>query len=78
MAVSLEPAAVQDKPPYLQKRGLGNETVHDFTFDLISYAFQKRASNVQVRIDYTDVPGYWGAIVGTLQSEFECNWRNHC
>lgn len=36
MAVSLEPAAVQDKPPYLQKRGLGNETDYDFTFDLIS------------------------------------------
>jgi chitinase len=49
----------------LEKRGLGDAPVYDFTFDYDFTTFEKRAdqSNVLVRIDYSDNPGYWDSIV---------------
>jgi chitinase len=69
MAVSLEPAANQTLPHRLVKRGLKNPVVHDFTFDYDFTPLQRRQSesNVLLRIDYSDDPGYWNNIVGELQ-----------
>lgn len=53
----------------LLRRGLGHATVFDLTFDYDFAQFQKRAdSNVLLRIDYSDDPGYWQSIVGTPPS----------
>jgi chitinase len=69
MAISLEPAANQTLPHRLVKRGLRNPVVHDFTFDYDFTPLQRRQSesNVLLRIDYSDDPGYWNNIVGELQ-----------
>jgi chitinase len=65
MAVSLETSEKQDKPKHLIKRGLGNETVYDFTFDYDFTPLQKRqATNVLLRVDYSDDPGYWDSVIG--------------
>lgn len=67
IAVSLERSESQDKPEYLRKRGLQDETVYDFTFDYDYTPVTKRAdSDVLMRLDYSDNSGYWKAIVGTL------------
>ncbi|RYN58904.1 hypothetical protein AA0114_g1804 [Alternaria tenuissima] len=49
----------------LEKRGLSDAAVYDFTFDYDFTTFEKRAdqSNVLVRIDYSDNPGYWDSII---------------
>ncbi|KAJ6287495.1 hypothetical protein J3E71DRAFT_358329 [Bipolaris maydis] len=49
----------------LEKRGLADALVYDFTFDYDFTTFEKRAgqSNVLVRIDYSDNPGYWDSII---------------
>jgi chitinase len=48
----------------LEKRGLRNARVYDFSFDYDYSPIEKRAqSNVLVRVDYSDDPGYWGEIV---------------
>lgn len=65
IAVSLKPAASQERPSYLVKRGLESETVYDFTFDYDYSPVTKRANaDVLVRLDYSDNAGYWKAIVG--------------
>jgi chitinase len=49
---------------HLEKRGLSDSAVFDFTFDYDFTHFEKRAdSNVLLRIDYSDDPGYWQSIV---------------
>jgi len=63
MAVSLKPASVQDKPPYLQKRGSGNDAAYGFTLDFDFHTpFQKRASNMQIGIDYSDLSRLFGVL----------------
>ncbi|ORY01574.1 hypothetical protein BCR34DRAFT_592200 [Clohesyomyces aquaticus] len=48
----------------LEKRGLSHAPVYDFTFDYDFEPIAKRdQSNVLVRIDYSDDPGYWDTIV---------------
>ena len=48
----------------LEKRGLRDAPVYDFTFDYDFSPIEKRAqSNVLVRVDYSDDPGYWSHIV---------------
>ena len=50
--------------PHLAKRGLQDHPIYDFTFDYDFSPLQKRGqSNVRVRIDYSDDPGYWKSIV---------------
>ncbi|ORY04392.1 hypothetical protein BCR34DRAFT_572769 [Clohesyomyces aquaticus] len=66
VAVSLEPSASHEHlKPHLVKRGLESAPVYDFTFDYDFSVFEKRAdkSNVLLRIDYSDDPGYWSDIV---------------
>jgi chitinase len=65
VAVSLEVAKHQKLPGHLERRGLTNAVVHEFTFDYNFGQFEKRAdqNNVRVRIDYSDDPGYWGRVV---------------
>lgn len=49
----------------LEECGLGEAPVYDFTFDYDFTLFEKRAdqSDVLMRIDYIDDPGYWDTIV---------------
>lgn len=71
MAVSMESATDQRLPgslhPKLVKRGVNLQrapNVYNFTFDYNFAVLQGRESNqVQVRIDYSDEPKYWKAIV---------------
>lgn len=66
VAVSLEPSKNHTEiHRRLVKRGLEAAPVFDFTFDYDFSVIEKRAdqSNVLVRIDYSDDPGYWSHIV---------------
>ncbi|KAH8812331.1 family 18 glycosyl hydrolase [Xylogone sp. PMI_703] len=63
VAISLEPSEDHRMPQKLVKRGLSNKPVYDFTFDYNFNAFEKRDSSVKVRIDYSDVPGYWDEVI---------------
>ncbi|KAF2733512.1 hypothetical protein EJ04DRAFT_468282 [Polyplosphaeria fusca] len=48
----------------LAKRGLQDHPIYDFTFDYDFSPLERRdQSNVLVRIDYSDDPGYWSHIV---------------
>jgi chitinase len=68
MAVSLAPSRNQTLPHRLVKRTPG-ATVYDFTFDFDFTLLQKRGdSNVLLRIDYSDDPGYWSTIVAAAPS----------
>lgn len=65
MAVGLEPAANQTLPSHLDEYGLKNPVVYDLTFDYDFTPLQRRGdSNVLLRIDYSNDPGYWSQIVG--------------
>jgi chitinase len=65
VAWSMEPSTNHDHiRDHFEKRGLSDSSVFDFTFDYDSTHFEKRAdSNVLLRIDYSDDPGYWQTIV---------------
>jgi len=53
----------------LFKRGLADAPVWDFTFDYDFSRIQKRgSSDVLLRIDYSDDPGYWASIVAAKAS----------
>ncbi|KAK4097654.1 glycoside hydrolase family 18 protein [Parathielavia hyrcaniae] len=68
MAVSLVPSTNQTLPPHLTARRPGTQ-VYDFTFDFDFSRLQKRESNVLLRIDYSDDPGYWSTIVAAAPSK---------
>lgn len=54
----------------LEKRGLQGSPVYDFTFDYDYSPIHKRdKSQVLVRIDYSDDPGYWSHIVSASPSK---------
>jgi hypothetical protein len=61
-AVSLEPSKDQTVPAHL-KRDASNSTVYDFTFDYNIPLMRRDASEFSIRMDYSNVPGYWNAIV---------------
>lgn len=66
MGVSLEPIENESPPPHVNIRSLGprsKPTVYELTFDFDFSPLQKRDSNVLLRIDYSDNPGYWSEIV---------------
>jgi chitinase len=50
---------------HLEKCGLQSAPLYDFTIDYDFSPIEKRAdaSNVLLRIDYSDDPGYWSTIV---------------
>ncbi|KAG4420465.1 hypothetical protein IFR04_006385 [Cadophora malorum] len=65
MAVSLEPSVNHTTLPHrlVKRLGLGKQTF-DFIFDHDFTAVNKRAaSNILLRIDYSDDPGYWDKVV---------------
>ncbi len=72
MAVSLEPIDGEPPPPHINirniRRGVKNPAVYKLTFDYDFSVLQKRASNVLLRIDYSDNPGYWAEIVGKREN----------
>lgn len=54
----------------LEKRGLHNAPVYDFTFDYNYGPIHARdKSKVLMRIDYSDDPGYWSSIVKAPHDE---------
>ncbi|KAF5852879.1 hypothetical protein GGP41_008338 [Bipolaris sorokiniana] len=66
VAVSMTPSTDHSHlHKHLVKRGLEAARVFDFTFDYDYSPIEKRAdkSNVLLRIDYSDDPGYWDTIV---------------
>jgi chitinase len=65
VAWNLEPSTNHDHiRHHLEKRGLSDNAVFDLTFDYDFSHFEKRdQSNVLLRIDYSDDPGYWQSIV---------------
>ncbi|OAL43395.1 hypothetical protein IQ07DRAFT_593170 [Pyrenochaeta sp. DS3sAY3a] len=70
VAWKLEPSINHDHiRHHLEKRGLSDDAVFDFTFDYDFTHFERRAdSNVLLRIDYSDDPGYWQSIVADKPS----------
>ncbi|KAK2051177.1 hypothetical protein LY76DRAFT_418015 [Colletotrichum caudatum] len=71
MAVSLEPSQNQTLPRHLVKRELDGAMIHDLTFDYDFSPLRKRAreSNVLLRIDYSDDPGYWSEIIAAAPTK---------
>ncbi|OTA84778.1 glycoside hydrolase family 18 protein [Hypoxylon sp. CO27-5] len=66
MGVSLEVVENESPPSYVNIRSLSprsKPTVYKLTFDFDFSPLQKRDSNVLLRIDYSDNPGYWSEIV---------------
>jgi chitinase len=47
----------------LVKRGLANRAVYDLTLDYDFKPLNGRASSVLLRIDYSDVEGYWDQVI---------------
>lgn len=79
MLVSLEPsrhddAAATAMPAHLSRRlagrGIAEPVLYDLTFDYDFSPLQRRAagSNVLIRIDYSQDPGYWDKIVDAAPS----------
>lgn len=62
-AIALERSHDPKIPHRLVKRGLANKVVYDFTFDYNFKPLQERGSSVLLRIDYSDVQGYWDEII---------------
>lgn len=73
MAVSLTPSDNQTVPHRLVKRDpeLANAKMYDFTFDHDFSPLRRRAkgSNVLIRIDYSDDPGYWSDVVAAAPTK---------
>ncbi|KAI3537270.1 glycosyl hydrolase family 18 [Colletotrichum abscissum] len=79
MAVSLEPSQNQSLPRHLEKRAdeLADSPIFDLTFDYDFSPLKKRAggSNVLLRIDYSDDPGYWNHIVAAAPTKVKRSRR---
>ncbi|GKT50966.1 mutanase Pc12g07500 [Colletotrichum spaethianum] len=79
MAVSLTPSDNQTLPHRLVKRNpqLADAYVYDFTFDYDFSPLRKRGrgSNVLLRIDYSDDPGYWSDIVAAAPTKLKRSKR---
>ncbi|KAH9230227.1 glycoside hydrolase family 18 protein [Colletotrichum gloeosporioides 23] len=79
MAVSLSPSSNQTMPHRLVKRRpeLDDAQVYDLTFDYDFSPLRRRAggSNVLIRIDYSDDPGYWSDIVAAAPTKIRRSKR---
>ncbi|KAI8197977.1 Mutanase, partial [Colletotrichum sp. SAR 10_65] len=79
MAVSLTRSDNQTLPHRLVKRNpeVINAHVYDFVFDYDFSPLRKRAqgSNVLLRIDYSDDPGYWSEIVAAAPTKLKRSRR---
>ncbi|KAG4435143.1 hypothetical protein IFR05_009375 [Cadophora sp. M221] len=63
VAISMTPAADQSMPHHLVKRGVPKATVYDLTFDYDFRRVPRDNANTQMRIDYSNEPGYWDKVV---------------
>lgn len=61
-AISLKPSRNQTLPTDLANEGLLSD-VYDFTFDYNMGAVRRDAGTLSIRMDYSNVPGYWSAVV---------------
>ncbi|KAB2569030.1 Chitotriosidase-1 [Lasiodiplodia theobromae] len=62
VAKSLEVSANQSLPQHLRKRGI-ESVVYDLTFDYNFHRVPRDLGKTQVRIDYSNQPGYWDGVV---------------
>lgn len=65
MGLSLRAIENEPAPPHVTIRSLGKKppTIYELAFDFDFSPLQRRDSNVLLRIDYSDNPGYWSEIV---------------
>ncbi|OAL51441.1 hypothetical protein IQ07DRAFT_586945 [Pyrenochaeta sp. DS3sAY3a] len=63
-AVSLEPSANQTVPKELAQRN-PTSVVYDFKFDYNIALARRDTGRLSIRLDYSNVPGYWYAVVDT-------------
>ncbi|KAJ8128780.1 hypothetical protein O1611_g4852 [Lasiodiplodia mahajangana] len=63
-AVSLDTARDQSMPPEVVKRGPTSQ-VFDFRFDFNFDLVRKDTNNTSIRIDYSNIKGYWNAVVNS-------------
>ncbi|KAF5862395.1 hypothetical protein ETB97_011752 [Aspergillus alliaceus] len=62
-AVSLTLSKNQTVPGHLAKRGETTSPVFDFTFDYNTALVRRDAEKFSVRMDFSNVPRYWNAVV---------------
>ena len=63
-AVALTPSANQTVPSHLAADG-PTSIVYDFKFDYLIGLVRRDAGKLSIRMDYSNVPGYWNAVVDT-------------
>ncbi|KAF1988220.1 glycoside hydrolase family 18 protein [Aulographum hederae CBS 113979] len=63
-AVSLKPSQDQSTPLDMVLNS-PNSTVYDFTFDYNIGLVRRDAGRISIRMDYSNVPGYWGHVVNS-------------
>lgn len=61
-AISLRPSNDQEMPLEIFEQGAVSP-VYDFVFDYNMGLVRRDAGDVSIRIDYSNVPGYWDAVV---------------
>ncbi|CAG7942048.1 unnamed protein product [Penicillium salamii] len=62
-AISLTLSQNQTVPGHLAKRGSTTSPVFDFKFDYNTALVRRDAGEFSVRMDFSNVPGYWNAVV---------------
>ncbi|RAQ66659.1 hypothetical protein AFCA_000187 [Aspergillus flavus] len=75
-AVSFTLSKNQTVPGHLAKRGATTSPVFDFTFDYNTALVRRDAGEFSVRMDFSNVPGYWNAVVdapGSSSSKRDLN-----
>ncbi|KAJ8110045.1 hypothetical protein OPT61_g7002 [Boeremia exigua] len=67
-AISLTPSLDQSLPGKVARRG-PTSVVYDFKFDYNIGLVRRDAGRLSIRLDYSNVPGYWYAVVDTGGSQ---------
>lgn len=62
-AISMEISANQDVPAHVREKRDPSSKVYDFSFDYDMSLVRRDSDNLSIRIDYSNVRGYWDTIV---------------
>jgi chitinase len=83
-AVSFEESKNRTLPAHLAKRDMGNYKIYDLHFDYNFSLLRRDGSDVHIRIDVSNHPGYWDSIVsppadaaGRRMKRTTENWRQY-
>ncbi|KAL4962433.1 glycosyl hydrolases family 18-domain-containing protein [Aspergillus stella-maris] len=63
VAKSFEESTDQNLPGYLNKRDLQGRSIYDLTFDYDFKRVPRDFGDAQMRIDFSNQPGYWDSVV---------------